>query len=61
MLEQVVMDVVISNVVQIIIDNATTYVAAGKIFQYKYSTLFWPPCSTHVLDLLLEDVGKFEG
>ncbi|XP_059063100.1 uncharacterized protein LOC131079406 isoform X2 [Cryptomeria japonica] len=60
MLEHVVMEVGVENVVQIIIDNAATYVSAGRILQERHPTLFWTPCAAHVLDLLLEDIGKLE-
>ncbi|XP_057848458.2 uncharacterized protein LOC131058955 [Cryptomeria japonica] len=60
MLEHVVMEVGVENVVQIITDNAAAYVSAGGILQERHPTLFWTPCATHVLDLLLEDKGKLE-
>ncbi|XP_057858906.2 uncharacterized protein LOC131067771 [Cryptomeria japonica] len=60
MLEHVVMKVGVENVVQIITDNATAYVSAGRILQERHPTLFWTPCATHVLDLLLDDIGKLE-
>ncbi|XP_057831727.1 uncharacterized protein LOC131042462 isoform X1 [Cryptomeria japonica] len=60
MLEQVVMEVGVKNVVQIITDNVVAYVSVGRIFQERHPTLFWTPCAAHVLDLLLEDIGKLE-
>ena len=60
MLENVVMEVGAENVVQIITDNAAAYVVAGRILQEKHSTLFWSPCAAHVIDLLLEDIGKLD-
>ncbi|XP_057865208.1 uncharacterized protein LOC131072922 [Cryptomeria japonica] len=46
MLEHIVMEVEVENVVQIITDNATTYVAVGRILQDRHPTLFWTPCAT---------------
>jgi hypothetical protein len=60
MLENVVMEVGAENVVQIITDNAAAYVAAGRILEEKHNTLFWSPCAAHVIDLLLEDIGKLD-
>ena len=40
MLEQVGMELGITNVVQIIINNVATYVVVGKICQQKYCTHF---------------------
>ena len=60
MLENIVIEVGAENVVQIITNNAAAYVAAGRILQEKHNTLFWSPCATHVIDLLLEDIGKLD-
>ena len=47
-----------TNVVQIIIDNASNYVLAGKMLESKHKTIFWTPCVAHCIDLMLEDIGK---
>ncbi|XP_057851591.2 uncharacterized protein LOC131061784 [Cryptomeria japonica] len=60
MLEHIVMEVRVENVVQIITNNAAAYVVVGRILQERHPTFFWTPCATHVLDLLLEDIGKLE-
>jgi hypothetical protein len=44
--------------VQIIIDNATSYVAVDKLLMERHPTIFWTPCVAHCIDLMLEDVGK---
>ncbi|XP_075500591.1 uncharacterized protein LOC142539197 [Primulina tabacum] len=48
------------NVVQVITDNGSNYVLAGKLLQAKRSNLFWTPCAAHCIDLMLEDIGKIE-
>jgi hypothetical protein len=49
-----------TNVVQIIIGNASSYVLDGKMLEAKYRTIFWTPCTTHCIDLMLEDIRKQE-
>nr|KYP35509.1 hypothetical protein KK1_043451 [Cajanus cajan] len=46
------------NVVQVVTDNGSNYVMAGKILQTVRPHLFWTPCAAHCLDLMLEDIGK---
>jgi hypothetical protein len=46
------------NVVQIITDNATNYVAIGRLLMERYRSLLWTPCIAHCIDLMLEDMGK---
>ena len=46
------------NVVQVITDNAANYVVVGRSLMMTHPTLFWTPCATHCIDLMLEDMGK---
>ncbi|XP_057739693.1 uncharacterized protein LOC130956701 [Arachis stenosperma] len=46
------------NIVQVITDNGSNYVLAGKLLMKKRPNLFWTPCAAHYLDLMLEDIGK---
>ncbi|KAI5440288.1 hypothetical protein KIW84_025566 [Lathyrus oleraceus] len=46
------------NVVQLITDNGSNYVAAGKILTFKRTNMYWTPCAAHCIDLMLEDIGK---
>jgi hypothetical protein len=39
-------------------DNVANYVVAGKLLMERYQTLYWTPCATHCIDLMLEDMGK---
>ena len=52
-------DVGEANVVQIVTDNGSTFVKAGKLLMKKYN-LYWTPCAAHCIDLMFEDIGKRE-
>jgi hypothetical protein len=60
LLDEVVEEVGVENVVQVITDNASNYVATGRMLEEKHPTIWWTPCATHCLDLMLEDIGKIE-
>eukprot|EP00253_Pinus_taeda_P023136 PITA_23136 len=60
LLDEVVEEVGVANVVQVITDNASNYVLAGKLLEEKHKTIFWTPCATHCIDLMLEDIGKLD-
>jgi hypothetical protein len=55
-----IQEVGLQHVVQVITNNATNYVAAGRMLMSRYPTLFWTPCANHFLDLMLEDMGKID-
>ena len=57
LLKYVVKEVGEKNVVQIVTDNGSAFVKAGKKLMKKYS-LFWTPCAAHCIDLIFEDIGK---
>ncbi|RVW12075.1 hypothetical protein CK203_087338 [Vitis vinifera] len=42
------------NVVQIVTDNGSAFVKAGKLLMKKYN-LYWTPCAAHCIDLMFED------
>lgn len=46
------------NVVQIVTDSAASCKAAGGLITEQYPHITWTACASHVLDLLLEDIGK---
>ncbi|CAN7030175.1 unnamed protein product [Brassica rapa subsp. trilocularis] len=60
LLDEMVEEVGEKNVVQVITDNASNYVKAGKLLEAKRPNLYWTPCAAHCLDLMLEDIGKLE-
>ncbi|KAL4372634.1 hypothetical protein AHAS_Ahas05G0001400 [Arachis hypogaea] len=58
LLDDVVEEIGEHNVVQVVTDNGSNYVLAGKLLMEKRPNLFWTPCAAHCLDLMLEDIGK---
>ena len=46
-----------ANVVQIVIDNGSAFLKAGKLLMKKYN-LYWTPCAAHCIDLMFENIGK---
>ncbi|XP_039134542.1 uncharacterized protein LOC120271927 [Dioscorea cayenensis subsp. rotundata] len=46
------------NVVHLVTDNASNYVAAGRLIHEKYDHIYWSPCAVHCLNLILKDIGK---
>ena len=59
LLKDVIKDVGEANVVQIVTDNGSAFVKAGKLLMKKYN-LYWTPRATHCIDLMFEDIGKRE-
>nr|KAJ0206925.1 hypothetical protein LSAT_V11C500243910 [Lactuca sativa] len=57
-LDKMVEEIGEKNVVQVVTDNASAYVKAGKLLEAKRPNLYWTPCAAHCLDLMLEDIGK---
>jgi len=58
LLDSVVEEIGENNVVQVVTDGASNFVVARRMLKEKRITLFWYPCATHYLDLILEDIGK---
>ncbi|XP_058746821.1 uncharacterized protein LOC131619774 [Vicia villosa] len=46
------------NIVQLITDTGSNYVAAGKALCLKRHHMFWTPCAANCIDLMLEDIEK---
>ena len=55
--DTVVQEIGVEYIVQFITDNDSNYKAARKKLMMKYRTLFWSPCATHCLDLMLENIA----
>ena len=58
LLDGVLQEIGLENVVQIITDNATNYVAVCRLLMERHPSLFWSPCAAHCIDLMLEDVWE---
>ncbi|RVW20930.1 hypothetical protein CK203_109617 [Vitis vinifera] len=43
--------------VQIVTNNGSTFMKAGKQLMKKYN-LYWTPCAAHYINLIFEDIGK---
>ncbi|XP_028788807.1 uncharacterized protein LOC114744828 [Neltuma alba] len=48
----------VDNVVHLVTDNAANYKAAGRLLTDKHPSIYWSPCATHCLNLILADIGK---
>ena len=57
LLKDVIKEVGETNVVQIVTDNGSGFVKAGKLLMKKYN-LYWTPCAAHCIDLMFEDIAK---
>ncbi|XP_043693373.1 uncharacterized protein LOC122643867 [Telopea speciosissima] len=48
------------NVVQVVTDNASNYVATGRLLMEKRKKLYWTPCAVHCLDLMMEEIDNIK-
>ncbi|KAK2635563.1 hypothetical protein Ddye_030355 [Dipteronia dyeriana] len=58
LLDSVVEDVGEDLVIQVVMDNASNYKKAGEMLMKKRTRLWWTPCATHCIDLILEKIGS---
>ncbi|KAK1261472.1 hypothetical protein QJS04_geneDACA001003 [Acorus gramineus] len=58
LVDSCIMEVGVDNVVQVVTDNASANLAAGRIMKAKYPHIFWTSCAAHTIDLILEEIGK---
>ncbi|MCO5604940.1 hypothetical protein L7F22_059115 [Adiantum nelumboides] len=59
-LKKIIMEVGPEHVVQVIIDNAANCKLAGQLIELEFKHIFWTPCATHCLNLLLKDLMAIE-
>lgn len=57
-INELILEVGAADVVQVLTDNAAVMVAARSMLQEEYPHIIFGGCAAHVLDLLLEDIGK---
>ncbi|KAG4990910.1 hypothetical protein JHK87_024367 [Glycine soja] len=55
-MREVIMEVGPSNIVQIVMDNATIFKAAGLIIKAQFPSIYWTPCVVHTLNLALKNI-----
>ncbi|XLS80088.1 hypothetical protein HN51_064313 [Arachis hypogaea] len=55
-IRDVIREVGLSNVVQIMTDNAPVCKAAGLLIEAEFPSVFWTPCVVHTLNLALKDI-----
>ncbi|KAA8544634.1 hypothetical protein F0562_022646 [Nyssa sinensis] len=60
LMDQVVEEIGERYVVQMITDNHAAYKKAGELLMEKRRHLYWTPCATHSLDLILHDFAQIE-
>ncbi|KAI7737591.1 hypothetical protein M8C21_024715, partial [Ambrosia artemisiifolia] len=58
--KEVVEEVGARNVLQVVTKNERRYVEVGKQIADSFPTIFWTPCATHCVDLILEDFRELE-
>ncbi|XP_077249606.1 uncharacterized protein LOC143889315 [Tasmannia lanceolata] len=58
--DSIIQDFGPENVVQVIVDSSLNYVGVGNNIMQNYSTIFWSPCASHCLNLILEDFSKID-
>ena len=60
LLDEIITWVGPSNVVQMVIDNATNYMVVGRLISEKYKHINWSPCVAHCLNLIFKDICKLD-
>ncbi|XP_077242602.1 uncharacterized protein LOC143883131 [Tasmannia lanceolata] len=46
------------NMVQVVTESTSAYVRAGEMLMDNRKKLFWNPCTAHILNNMLGDIGK---
>ena len=59
-MDKIVEDGEENNIVQVVTDNEVSFKAVGMLLMEKCKHLFWSPCTTHCIDLMLEDIGNMK-
>jgi hypothetical protein len=57
-IKQAIMDVGLTNVVQVVTNNVNNCKFMGSMIKEEFPHIMWSPCATHSLDLMVEDTGK---
>ena len=57
LLDSLLQEIGEENVIQVVTHSASTYVSASEKLMEKKRKIFWNPCATHCIDLMLHDIG----
>ena len=57
LLDSLVQEIGEKNAVQVVTNNASTYVLAREKLMEKRRKIFWNPCAAHCIDMMLHDIG----
>ncbi|CAI9273593.1 unnamed protein product [Lactuca saligna] len=58
--KEIIEEVGVRNVLQIVTNNEERYIEVGKRITDSFPTIFWTPCATHCVDLMLDDFRELE-
>lgn len=58
--DSVIQDIGPENVVQVIIDNTLNLISVGNHIMQNYGSIFWSPCASHCVNLILDDFCKID-
>ncbi|KAG8382818.1 hypothetical protein BUALT_Bualt05G0117200 [Buddleja alternifolia] len=56
LIKEMILQVSVTNVVQVVTDNAPVCKAAGLLIEEIYPHIFWTPCVVHTLNLTLKNI-----
>ncbi|KAL8514742.1 hypothetical protein ACS0TY_013720 [Phlomoides rotata] len=56
LIKDVITEINVSNVVQVITDNAPVCKVVGMLVEQAYPNVFWTPCVVHTLNLALKNI-----
>jgi len=56
----IVLFVGLENIMHMMTSNAFNYVVADKLLVEEFPSIFWSPCATHYINLMLQDVGRLQ-
>ncbi|XP_015945424.1 uncharacterized protein LOC107470540 [Arachis duranensis] len=60
LLRDVVLFVGPENVVHVVTNNVSNYVAIGRLLESEFHRLYWSPYAVHCVNLMFQDIGKLE-
>ncbi|KAL4181247.1 hypothetical protein AMTRI_Chr12g270310 [Amborella trichopoda] len=59
-LDKIIDEVGPENVVQVVTDNAANYKKASLLLMERRLNLYWTPCASHCINLMLKEIGKLK-